>query len=201
MQRRKFIQALALVPATTELLAQTPAVAPQGRRGGGGPAGAAAPAPPAAADVLEYTLADDVAEMVPRLLTVEQFSALKRLGAVFWPASGRTPGADECHAAEFLDFHLSKSPADRQQLYQVGLDGLNASARKRYQKSFAQADDAQAFELLAPMRRTWSYSPSDPVERMLRTAYRELRTATQNSREFAVASGMPRSMRVLRPLD
>ena len=99
------------------------------------------------------------------------------------------PGALDAKAPEFLDFLLSQSPADRQQLYRIGLDGLNAQARKRFTKAFTDVDASQAAMLLAPLREPWTYDvPVDPVAAMLRVAKDDVRRATTNSREWNLAS-------------
>ena len=49
--------------------------------------------------------------------------------------------AGEAKAAEFLDFLLSQSPADRQALYRAGLDRLQADARNRSGAAFAAHAD------------------------------------------------------------
>ena len=109
------------------------------------------------------------------------------------------PGALEAEAPEFLDFLLSQSAADRQQLYRNGLDGLNSQAKKRFSKLFADVDAGQADTLLAPLRDPWTYdAPSDPVAAMLRAAKDDVRRATRirangtwrpQRDELAVAAG------------
>lgn len=90
---------------------------------------------------------------------------------------------------EFLDFLISESPAERKKIYQTGLDLLNAQAKKRFDKTFADVDATQAAAILAPLREPWTYDPpSDPLSSFLRTAKRDVRTATLNSREFANAA-------------
>jgi hypothetical protein len=58
----------------------------------------------------------------------------------------------------------------------------------------------QADALLEPLRRPWSFAPSELLERFLRTAYPDLRTATQNSRAVADATGNMRNVQFLLPL-
>lgn len=202
MKRRQFMHALAIVPAaTTAVLGQQPQAPPvPGARGGG--RGNLAPTIEPENDPLKFGSPDEAGEAVLKFFTPEQFSAMKRAGVLLMPAVGPTaPGAAECHAAEFLDFLLSKSPADRQEIYRAGLDTLNAQAKKRFSKAFADTDDTQADALFEPLRRTWTYAPADPLEQFLRVARRDVRTATVNSYEYSVASGNPRPTRVLRPLD
>ena len=100
------------------------------------------------------------------------------------------PGSLECEAPEFLDFLVGASLPDRQKLYRNGLDALNANARKKYNKTFADLNNAEAESILRPLMVpvAWAYDPpKDPVEHFLFEAHRDLRTSTQNSRAWAAA--------------
>ena len=55
-----------------------------------------------------------------RFFDAAQFAALRRLGQILVPARPNAPGAIEAEAAEFLDFLIGQSPADRQSLYRDG---------------------------------------------------------------------------------
>jgi len=137
---------------------------------------------------LETFVADAAAETMPRFFTAQQFSALSKLSAILMPSMDGAPGAAEARAAEFLDFLIGDSPADRQQVYRAGLDALNAQARKRYGKTFAEVDASQAAALLDPLREPWTFDPpADPLARFLRAAKQDVRTATVNSREYVTA--------------
>lgn len=179
MKRRRFIQTLAAapavaVPAAPALLAQPPAGA-QTR-------------PAEEAPKLEMATPDLAAETPPRFFNAQQFAALRKLSGILLPPLNGMPGALEAGAPEFLDFLISVSPADRKQLYKNGLDALNAQAQKRFSKSFADLDETQAAEMLAPLRQPWTYEPpADPFARFLREAKQDVRTATINSREYATA--------------
>jgi hypothetical protein len=201
MKRRKFIQAIALVPATaTTVLAQTPPPAAlQGRGAGPGPAAGAPPQAPV--DPVTYAGADEVGETVASFFTATQFAALERLGRLFVPAAGAAPGAVESHAAQFLDFYVGRSPAERQSLYRAGLDGLNARARKRFDRFFGETDDKQADAVVMEfLSRPWSYEPADPIEAFVRTAMRDLRRATQNSSAYSATLPTRPTTNWLRPL-
>ena len=181
MKRRRFIQALAATPAAPALLAQQAPQAP--------PSQQAPQAPPAAEASLRYTVPDAAAEPVLHFFTAQQFAALRKLSDILNPPMNGAPGALEAKAPEFLDFLLSQSSADRQQLYRIGLDGLNAQARKRFAKAFTDVDAGQAEVLLAPLRDPWTYdTPADPVPAMLRAAKDDIRRATTNSREWNLAA-------------
>ncbi|MDX2029327.1 MAG: gluconate 2-dehydrogenase subunit 3 family protein [Blastocatellia bacterium] len=182
MKRRRFVQTLAAapaaaLPATGELRAAQPggAEARQARQAEDAPK-------------LEVVVADAAAAGVARFFTAPQFAALRRLSEILMPPLKGMPGALEAEAPEFLDFLIGASPAERQQIYRIGLDALNAQAMRRYKKPFAEVDEAQAVALLAPLRQPWTYNPpADPLARFLRDAKQDVRAATMNSRVYVAA--------------
>jgi hypothetical protein len=178
MRRRHFVKSLVAAPAAPALLAQRPVGPPD-------------PTARAVEEVpkLESTVADAAAEMMPHFFSAEQFAALRRLSDILMPALNGAPGALDARAPEFLDFLIGSSPAERQQLYRAGLDALNAQAKRRSGKAFADAEAAQADALLEPLRQAWTYDPpADPLGRFLRTAKQDVRTATMNSREWSTVA-------------
>ncbi len=107
------------------------------------------------------------------------------------PPKKNSPGALDAHAPEFLDFLISRSPAPMQTLYREGLDGLNAAAKRHFQKSFAELDTKQADTIIRPLlvARAWDREePKDRMQRFMTQVHSDLRTATMNSAEWA-ASG------------
>jgi hypothetical protein len=139
---------------------------------------------------IETAVADDIASMEPKFLSSVQFAALSRLAEILVPTPDGGVGAKEAKAAAFLDFLIGQSPADRQQVYLKGLDALNAAAKQKFQKTFDAVSEAQASELMAPLRKPWSYEPSpDALTRFLQAAKADVRTATQNSKEFNLNGG------------
>jgi len=140
------------------------------------------------------TGADASSDPLVRTFDKVQFSALRKLGEILMPAfkntAGDTPGAVEAGAAEFLDFLLGVSPADRLTLYKTGLDRLNSEAQQRYHKPFSGITAAQAEPILAPLHAAWSYrGPADTFAKFLLAAKGDLMEATVNSREYiAVAA-------------
>ena len=198
MKRRRFVKALAAVPATPALLAQQPPAPPPGvpaEPAPGVPLNPAQPVQPPtrpvveATKALEITLPDAAAEPVPHFFTPQQFAALQKLSGVLMPGVGKIPGANQAKAAEFLDFLIGRSPADRQQLYRTGLDALNSQSNKRFKKSFADLDSTQTDTMLASLREPWTFDlPNDPLARFLRAAKQDVRIATVNSREYSAAS-------------
>jgi hypothetical protein len=174
VQRRRFLQTLAVAPAIS-------AAAPQ--RAG---------APPAATEAPQLTnaLPDADAETTPRFFTPAQFAALRRLGALFMPPWKGRPSALDAGAPEFVDFLVSVSDADRQQLYRHGLDAFNARAHSKFGKPFAELDDKQADSILRPLVVTIAWvldRPTDPLEHFVAQVHDDMRTATVNSLEFAQA--------------
>jgi hypothetical protein len=151
------------------------------------PAAAAVPLPAAAQvaptqaalkdklDVASVALGE-VGRPVPRFFNAEQFKALQLLSEILMPAIGKRPGAKEAGAAEFLDFLISQSPADRQELYRGGLDRLKGLTSE------------QMMPLLKPLTAEWTYAgPSDAFAQFLLAAKEDVMRATYNSREFASA--------------
>ncbi len=134
---------------------------------------------------IELTPADAAAETVPHFFNGEQFAALRRLSDVLMPAAGEIPGALDAEAPEFLDFLIGESPAGRQQVYLAGLDALNLESAVRFSKPFAETNNTQADELLAPLREPWTPEPpADTLARFLIAAKEDVRTATTNSQPW-----------------
>ena len=96
------------------------------------------------------------------------------------------PGAVGAEAPEFLDFYLSQSPSQRQNLYRMGLDRLN-------QNGFVAMSAEQVKPVLAPLNEPWTYNaPKDDFARFLREAKDDFFRATMNSKQFADAQGSSR---------
>jgi hypothetical protein len=177
MKRRRFFKTVAALPAGAALIPQQPAAA----QAQGAARGSNIPA-------FQETPAELAGAPEPRFFNAAQFAALRRLSALFLPPLDGNPGAVECGAPEFLDFLIGASLPARQKLYRDGLDALNAGAMKKYKKDFASLDDAQADSLVRPMLapNPWFYDPpKDPLVHFATEAHRDIRTATQNSREWA----------------
>jgi hypothetical protein len=196
MRRRRFFKALAVLPAAPALMPQqqppppqqpqTPVTQPPGGgRGGGGGRFGAGNIPK-----FEQSGPDVVGAVTQRFFIPPQMSALRKLSEVLMPAMRGNPGAIECGAPEFLDFLIGASPADRQHLYRNGLDMLNARAKKQFNKAFSELQIAQADAIIRPLLVPvpWVHDAArDPNVHFLAEAHRDIRTATQNSREWAEA--------------
>jgi hypothetical protein len=196
IKRRRFVQSLLLTPAAPIVVAaaQAPPVATPSQP----PAAPAATLPrergrqqPTNVPRLTVTQPDVAAKTDQHFFTTEQFVTLQKLGSVLVPPLKGNPGALEAGAPEFLDFLISVSPADRQKLYQQGLDQLNASAKKQFHAPFAELNATQADAILRPLlvARYWSEDfPADPLKNFVAQVHVDIRTATMNSREWAEAA-------------
>jgi hypothetical protein len=194
MKRRGFVKTLIALPAAPALAQQaatpsqqTPAAQPPAGGHGGAGAGRFGQGN---IPKFELTQTETVGESTQRFFTALQFAALRTLSDTLMPPMRGFPGALECGAPEFLDFLIGVSPADRQALYRTGLDSLNARAKKQFNKSFADVDSTQADALIRPLLTPipWAYDlPKDPAMHFMAEAHRDIRTATQNSREWANA--------------
>jgi len=178
MKRRRFIQSLAAVPvvAVPEVIAQQPAASQSAR-------------PTEEAAKLQLTPLDGAGEPTPRFFSELELKTLRRLSEIIMPPLNEMPGALEARAPEFLDFLIGASSTERKRLYTTGLNALNSQAGKRFGKPFADTTDAQAGELLAPLKQAWTYEPpADPLAQFLREAKQDVRNATLNSREYTTAN-------------
>jgi len=183
MKRRRFLKAMVTAPAAPALFVQQAPVPSNPASTTPVPTTTAA-SPVAELPKLESTVADAAAEMLPGFFNAQQFAALRKLSDILMPSLKEQPGALETGTPEFLDFLIGSSLPDRQQLYRIGLDALNAQAKKRFDRTFAELETSQAEVLLAPLREPWTYEPpADPLARFLRAAKQDVRTATVNSRE------------------
>jgi hypothetical protein len=137
---------------------------------------------------LDTALPDSAAAALHLFFSADQFAALERLVEVLMPAAADSPGARDAGVAEFLDFLISASPADRQAQYRDGLDKLNTGAHSRYGKTFAQLPSVEIDTLLAPLHEAWTYAaPADSLAQFLRAAKMDVMHATMNSRQWSEA--------------
>ncbi len=171
MKRRRLLQSLVALPAVQAI-----------------PVSAQTPAASLAADSFKVAVTgpDAVAQSTSHYFNGEQKSALENLGDLFMPKMGERPGAKEAETAGFLEFLISQSPADRQELYRNGLDRLNSEAKHLYGKPFGAITGEQAAPILNPVATPWTYNgPQDPFARFLIAAKEDFLRATGNSRSYA----------------
>jgi len=191
MQRRDFVKAIvaATVSAKTVAAQQPVALPPQAPK---------APAPePWMRGLLEVKplpmtplVPDAVAQTNAHFFSQTQAATLRRLCGLLQPAYKSYPGAVEASAPEFLDFLIGVSPADRQQMYQSGLDRLESEAHKQFQKPFAALDASEADRIIRPHLRAWvgDHPPTEAFARFINIAHEEIRTATVNSEAWSEAA-------------
>jgi len=114
-----------------------------------------------------------------RFFSKAQFDALVKLADAILPAAGNRPSASQAGAPEFLDFLVSQSPANVQELYREGLEHL--------------ASAGVGSSTLAPLEQPWSYAgPGDRFAQFLDRAKADIFQATVNSREWAESLGRGR---------
>jgi hypothetical protein len=133
---------------------------------------------------------DTVASTNANFFSSQQQATLRKLSEIFLPPLKGYPGAVEAGAPEFLDFLIGVSPADRQQMYQSGLDRLDREANQRFSVAFASVDKTQANQLLQPWLKTWStdHPPTEPYAHFINVAHSDIRTATINSEAWSKAA-------------
>jgi len=133
---------------------------------------------------------DTVAETNAHFFSDRQLAALRRLSEIFMPPYQGHPGAAEAGTAEFLDFLIGVSPADRQKMYQTGLDRLDTEAAEHFGVSFAAVNAEQADQLLRPWLRTWmsDHPPTEPYADFINIAHSDIRAATVNSQAWSDAA-------------
>ncbi|MBT9332129.1 gluconate 2-dehydrogenase subunit 3 family protein [Paracidobacterium acidisoli] len=132
---------------------------------------------------------DAVAQTSAHFFTDRQLATLRQLSEIMLPPLKGYPGAIDAGAPEFLDFLIGVSPVDRQQMYQSGLDRLDAEARQRFGMPFAGIQASQADELLRPWLRTWmtDHPPAEPFAHFVNLVHSDIRTATINSEAWSKA--------------
>ena len=134
---------------------------------------------------------DAVARTTPYFFSHQQMATLRQLCEIFVPPLKGFPGALDAGTPEFLDFLISVSPADRQQMYVSGLDRLDAESRRRFALPFDALSASQADELIRPWLKAWmtDHPPAEPYERFITLAHSDIRTATINSKPWSDATG------------
>jgi hypothetical protein len=199
MRRRDFVKAMvaASASAKTMLGQQTanpvaPSVAPAVP-----PAAPTAPGPvPWMRGLMEVkplsiasVVPDAVAQADAYFFNEQQLATLRRLSEILLPPLKGYPGAKEAGAPEFIDFLIGVSPTDRHQMYQSGLDRLNAEAKQHFGVAFSTLEKSQADQLIRPWLRTWmtDHPPTEPYARFINLAHSDIRTATINSQAWSEA--------------
>jgi hypothetical protein len=191
MRRRDFVKAIATAPiAAKELLG-----APLGQHKNTSAAASDSgdPEVPRERGLLDLgpvpivpVVPDAVAQTDAQFFTAQQLATLRRMSEIMLPPLKGHPGAAEVGTPEFLDFLIGVSPADRQEVYQSGLDRLNAESMQRFKKPFAALENTEADQLLRPWMRSWipDHPPAEPYAMFINVAHMDIRTATINSQAW-----------------
>jgi hypothetical protein len=193
MKRRSFVQSLVVAPAASTVVAAqqtTPQQQPVPKPNTPAKQEPRQPGPNSVPR-LQVVKSDLTAEFDRKFFNDAQFASVVKLAAILVPPIKNNPGAVDAKAPEFLDFLLSVSPSDRQELYKQGLDGLDSKAKEKYQHAFGELDPKQVDALVRPLlvARFWPHDlPSDPMQNFMTQIHEDLRTATMNSREWAEAN-------------
>jgi hypothetical protein len=132
---------------------------------------------------------DAVAQTDASFFDEQQFATLCRLSEILLPPLKGYPGAKEAGTPEFIDFLIGVSPTERQQMYQSGLDRLNAEAKQHFGVAFSKLEKSQADQLIRPWLRTWmtDHPPAEHYARFINIAHDDIRTATINSQAWSDA--------------
>ncbi|HEX4005788.1 MAG TPA: gluconate 2-dehydrogenase subunit 3 family protein [Acidobacteriaceae bacterium] len=199
MERRQFVKALVAASMSGKAMLGQSANNPMAGPSAPGTAHAATPAPgpvPWMRGLLDVKplpvgtlVPDEVAHSNTKFFSEEQMAALRQLCEILLPPLKGNPGAVDAGAPEFLDFLISVSPADRQELYRNGLDRLNRDARKQFGAPFSAVNATQADALIRPALKAWmsDHPPTEPFEQFINEAHADIRTATFNSKEWSDA--------------
>jgi Gluconate 2-dehydrogenase subunit 3 len=195
MKRRNFVQSLLITPVAPAVVsAQTAPPAEPARQQPlprANPQMRQPPQQPHEIPKLATTDADLTAQTAPQYFTTVEFATLRKLGEILMPPLKENPGAIEAGAPDFLDFLLGVSQEDRQKMYRSGLDGLERRSKQKFEKSFSDLSAEQADAILRPLlaARFWPNDPfKDPMMEFIAEVHEDLRTATVNSREWAMAA-------------
>jgi gluconate 2-dehydrogenase subunit 3-like protein len=133
---------------------------------------------------------DAVAQTNAHFFNDQQMATLRRLCDILLPPMRGYPGAINAGTPEFLDFLIGVSPADRQQMYQSGLDRLDKEAKQHFDAPFASLNPSQADQLIRPWLKTWmtDHPPTESYAHFMNVAHSDIRTATINSQAWSTAA-------------
>ncbi len=139
---------------------------------------------------IPVTVPDIVAVTEVRYFTPARYATLVHFCEVLMPPGESYPGAVQAGVPEFLDFLIGASPAERQAMYNNGLDRLNADSMKECGMAFAKTDAKEADMVIRPHLKAWinDHPPRETHERFVALVHRDIRTATMNSPMWASAA-------------
>jgi hypothetical protein len=102
-------------------------------------------------------------------LTPAEYAAVDVLAETIIPADERSPGARGARVADYIDLLLSESPPEMQQRWRAGLTALDAAAKTRSNRPFAQLSEADATAILTGLARNED-RPETPLEQFFKDA-------------------------------
>ncbi|MBS1822783.1 MAG: gluconate 2-dehydrogenase subunit 3 family protein [Acidobacteria bacterium] len=200
MKRRDFVKGFAVATATasTALGQQQPASNAAEHNGAGAHPSPQPPPRTARAEQMArfhtpsipLSQPDAVAMTEARYFTPVRYATLVHLCEIMMPAGDEYPSAMKAGTPEFIDFFIGASPADKQTMYNDGLDRLNADTLKQFKVPFAKADEKQADAVIRPHLKGWmnDHPPREGQERFINLAHRDIREFTMNSPAWAAAA-------------
>ena len=206
MHRRDFVKAIVAVPVAVKAMFGQTATAPNGEKTSAPQSSSPAAVPPTpenAPKLVEHlesfnfrtqtiaaTVPDAVATTEQHFFDAKRMATLRKLGDILLPQLNGYPGSTQAGAPEFIDFLISVSPADRQQMYRSGLDWLNMNAEEQFNIPFTEVNAEQADKLIRPWLRTWmaDHPPIEPFAHFINVAHEDIRTATMNSQAWSIAA-------------
>jgi hypothetical protein len=206
MRRRDFVKAIVAVPVTAMPIFGQNAAQTTGEKTSEPQSTSTAAAPPTPetapktveepqsfgfqSPAIPSTIPDEVATTEQHYFSAEHMATLRKLGDILLPSLNGYPGSTQACAPEFIDFLVSVSPAERQNMYRSGLDRLHAEAHKQFGIPFTQVNAEQADALLRPWLRTWmvDHPPTEPFAHFINVAHEDIRTATMNSQVWSIAA-------------
>ncbi len=112
---------------------------------------------------------DAVANTDTHFFTPQQTATLRRLCEILIPPLKGYPGAIDAGTPEFLDFLISVSPTDRQQMYQSGLDRLDTEAKQRFGTPFCNVEQSTGRSITPTVAQNVDDGP--PSNRALRVLH------------------------------
>ena len=106
----------------------------------------------------------------------QRYATLVRLCQLVGPSTQGYPSAVDAGAPQFLDFLIGGSPADRQAMYNDGLDRLNADSMKMNKVSFDKTDARQADAVIRPHLKGWinDHPPTEKHQKFVALSQRDI---------------------------
>jgi hypothetical protein len=99
-----------------------------------------------------------------KVLTRAQYATVERLVEAIIPTDERSPGARDARVADYMDLLLAEADEGLRKDWLAGLVALDAESTKRFGRTFAKLDPAQADTLLTDISAYETRKPAaDPA--------------------------------------